>query len=150
MKTSTLVTHCVDNGMPPPHPALEHTVHQQKALSALLRQAYADIPADPPQLAFLAQRVLARAKARPLPPFARAWLAVRAFVSSHPLFAWSSASAAAAFLLALAALPLARSSQAAPQPVHSFVIYQLPGGSTFIRMLEYEQTTSQESGHDHS
>lgn len=150
MKTSTLVTQCVDNGTPPPRQALEHTVAQQRALSHLLRQAYTTTPSEPPQLAFLAQRVIARAKAQPLPPFARAWLALRAFFAFHPAFAWSSAGAAVAFALALVVLPFARTSHATPQPVRSFVIYQLPDGSGFIRMVEYQQSTSQESGHDQS
>lgn len=150
MKTSSLVTQCVDNGTLPPRQALARTVAQQRALSDLLRQAYSTTSAEPPELAFLAQRVIARAHAQPLPPLARVWLALRAFFAFHPAFAWSSAGAAVACAIALAVLPLARTSLATPQPVRSFVIYQLSDGSGFIRMVEYEQSTPQETGHDQS
>jgi len=150
MKTHTLITQCVDSCAPPSHAALARTVEQQRALSALLRQAYAHAAPEPPQLAFLAQRVIARAKAQPQPPLARAWSAVRAFFGLHPLWAWSSASAAAALAFALAALPLVQRTSAAPAPVRSFVIYQLPSGGGFIRMLEYEQTSNEETSNDQS
>ncbi len=151
MKKSMIVTQCVDTGAAPPHETLAPTIERQRAVSELLRQAYAPCSAEPPQLAFLAQRVLAQAQARPAPGAGgRAWAALRSFFGVHPLWAWSSASAAAALIALLAVVPALHTAQAAPPPVRSFVIYQLSDGSGFIRMLEYEQVSAQESSYDQS
>ncbi|MCX7847454.1 MAG: hypothetical protein N2595_05460 [bacterium] len=153
MNTRSVVTKAVDSGSTPPRPELAEQVLQHRRVSALIREAYAPhFPPshEPPALAFLAQRVLARAHAQPPPPLARTWLALRTFFIHRPAYAWASTFALSALLLPLLFLPAFRSHRPPPAPVRSFVIYQLPDGSAFIRTLDYEPVSSQESSHDRS
>lgn len=148
MKTSHRVTHSVDTGAPPPS-SLAAVVAQQREVSTLLRQALAQPATDPPALTFLAQRVLARAKAQPLPFFSRLWLTLRALFVLRPAYAWSALGSALALALLLAVVPFLRSTHTPHPPLRSFVIYQLPSGSGFFRLLEYEYVSPQESSHEH-
>lgn len=148
MKTSHRVTRYVDAGDAPPA-SLANLVSQQREVSALLRHALAQPSPDPPAMAFLAQRVLARAKTQPLPSFLRLWLALRARFVLRPAYAWVTLGSVLFLAFVLSLVPLTRSTRAPQPPLRSFVIYQLPSGSGFFRLLEYEYVSPQESSHEH-
>ena len=127
------------------------TAAAHRELSGLLKQAYAGEPADA-RLAFMAGRVLARAKAAGNAGIAARLGAVWHMLTRHYVLA--CAGTAVAMLLAVSATMVSLRPAAAPavkpSKLRSFANYETPDGSGFIRCFEYEHVSQPRTGNGSS
>lgn len=133
----------------PPEQAAQAAAH--KAVRSLLKQAYTFEPSDA-SLAFLGERVMARARVEEPRRFT-AWLhdAWRV-LSFHPALSLSGAALALTIIVAAGMFSLHKPVPQHSQParMRSFVIYQMPDGSGFIKCFEYESASGNPDANESS
>ena len=118
-------------------PGMAEIIASHRKISELLRGAYA-VDTSKDAAPFLAQRVMAAAKAQPRPSTLSQLIQWATGTAHRRAFAWS-ASAAAATLMAIAASVAYYSHLQAAKPVRfeSFVIYQAGQTNGFVQYFEY-------------
>ena len=134
----------------PPREAAQADMH--RALGLLLKQAYTFKPAEAP-LAFMGERVLARARTVESVGFAARLRALWGALTGHPMLAWSGASlvVALAVTLSLHSVHLPSTTTAAQSAnLRSFIIYDTPDGNGFIQCFEYESTSPHADANENS
>ncbi len=137
---------------------LAEQIASHKRISSAIRQAYATEPTTN-KLAFLGQRVLARAHTIPGPEcLAHSFNLLACFFAFlHNVFkecarhpGWSGAAATVAIGAIVGALAFHRSPATAPRQYESFVIHQTRDGNGFVRYFNYKEVDSNETRKNNS
>lgn len=138
-RTKQTVLAWVDGTRPraPLPPRTLRTAEAHAHVAALIKQAYQQ-PLPEPSLAFMAERVLARATAAPPPAWYQHWLA--AVLRPTPVLI-----AVAALLAVIAALQYAPVRQLLHRnATRAFVIYRAQDGTPVYQPIEYQRVTQPE------
>ena len=132
----------VDGARPsePPAPRIAQAAQAHARIAALVKQAYTQ-PLPEHTLAFMAERVLARATAEPPPPWAQFWAAF--FL--RPVVALSCIAGVLALIAAWNYLPVRQLLQR--NSVRAFVIYRNHAGTPVVKPIEYQRVTPPEDKH---
>jgi len=131
---------------------LAEQIASHKRISSAIRQAYATEPTTN-KLAFLGQRVLARARTTPdTGRLAHSFNLLAWFFAfprnvfkecaRHP--GWCGAVATVAIAVVLGTMAFHRNLAPAPQQYESFVIHQTRDGNGFVRYFNYKEIDSNE------
>jgi len=132
----------VDGARPsePPAPRIAQAAQEHARIAALVKQAYTQ-PLPEHTLAFMAERVLARATAEAPPAWYQLWAAW--FV--RPVVALLCVACVLALIVAWDYLPIRQLLQ--HNSARAFVIYRTHNGTPVFQPIEYQRVTMPEDKH---
>jgi len=124
----------------PPAPRIAQAAQEHARIATLLKEAYTQ-PLPEHRLAFMAERVLARAAAEPPP----AWYQLWAAFFLRPAVALSCVACVLALIAAWHYLPVRQLLQR--NAARAFVIYRNQSGTPVFKPIEYQRVTPPEDKH---
>ncbi len=124
----------------PPAPCIAQAAQAHARIAALVKQAYTQ-PLPEHRLAFMAERVVARAMAEPPLTWAQRWAAFWL----RPVVALSCVAGVLALIAAWNYLPIRQLLQR--HSARAFVIYRTHDGTPVFKPIEYQRVTPPEDKH---